>query len=56
MLTCSASGTKSATPIPAIVFKTLDTHVGIANPTIDDIEVIDKESRVNARLAIRKLN
>ena len=42
--------------IPAIVFKTLDTHVGIANPTIDDIEVIDKESRVNARLAIRKLN
>ena len=42
--------------IPAIVFKTLDTHVGIANPTIDDIEVIDKESRINARLAIRKLN
>ena len=42
--------------IPAIVLSTLDMHKNITNPTIDDIEYIDKESRTNARLAIRKLN
>ena len=42
--------------IPAIVFSTLDMHNNITNPTIDDIEYIDTESRNNARLAIKKLN
>ena len=40
--------------IPAIVFSTLDMHNNITNPTIDDIEYIDTESRNNARLAIKK--
>ena len=42
--------------ISAVVSKTLDMHVNINNPTIDDIECIDKESRINARIAIKKMN
>lgn len=39
-----------------VVSKTLDMHVNVNNPTIDDIECIDKESRINARIAIEKMN
>ena len=40
--------------IAAIVLNTLDMHKNITVPTIEDIENCDKESRANARLAIKK--